>query len=359
MVSEHHRKFNRILTHAETHSAGGKEAALLNVSNKLDIGLSTCRKLRDNREFQLSYAPHTEMLDKEYRKLVPQIGGDSEQSLWREVCDALERHVIYADKIDRFLIDTAYYSWSEIALDTTRPDAERLIYGRMSAHVLHSTVFGILKGKNFQHPKPRKEHLIERGYAVSTAVISVLDASPKPPINLFSCDQAYQEAGYEEFKYRMMNDRIAWEGSTARDLEAVASFMLKKLNEGHGLNLMKLHQKYGHFEPAYANTAWNMAIFAGQWDASIAFADKLFASFPEMLDIEVLGIKPIIEDLSVWPGVAAILADKSSISLQIVREKIENEQGFSKLKAVVTPMIPLIQQRASYVKMMKLIRKEK
>jgi hypothetical protein len=134
-------------------------------------------------------------------------GSEDYQALWADVQKAVNGDPDPLRK--RHVAAAAYGHWSDIALDATRSDAERLLAGRMAQFVLYSWGRGN-GGSTAMDVEPATAR--RRGADVNAVVIEILARNPTAPPGLFDqASVAAVELGYRIFRIRLFADRIGWQ----------------------------------------------------------------------------------------------------------------------------------------------------
>jgi hypothetical protein len=239
------------------------------------------------------------------KRVAAEPGSNDYRALWADV--QATAHGDSDPLRKRYLVATAYGHWSDIALDKTRPDAERLLVGRMAQFVLYGWSRGN-GGATFMDVVPSEAK--QKGREVNAAVIEILSRNPTAPSGLFDqgAEAAAAELGYRIFRIRLFADRIGWQTPNC-DADR-ARYYEEAFNAGLSTDLMLVHEELEHAEVGHPYRAFVLATHASEWHRAGEYAIDLLRTFPEILTASVAGIKPMLEDRDVWPGLAAMMVHR-------------------------------------------------
>jgi hypothetical protein len=295
-------------------------------------------------------------LDEVFAKFAPEPGDAAYRSMHAEVRRQLEARTKEAIKhLDRYVVPAAYGNWACVALDKEKPVVERLRKGNTAQRALFDWCNKL--------ERERKQHLEEgtinepdvelakRGRAVIDTLVELIGHHREPPEGLFeNASPAARASGYRMFRTRLFNDQLGWHGCALDyDAEARAELYTRGYKSGLPEDLMWLHEIWP--DVAHPNNAWNLAMHAGEWSESVRFADVLMRGYPHLLYDTVMGLPPICEDKTVWPGVAAIVVDARYHGLDRFRAELKQER-YSEMMTVVRKMTRGINNKLSYVEVL-------
>jgi hypothetical protein len=117
--------------------------------------------------------------------------------------------------------------------------------------------------------------------------------------------EATQELGYRIFRIRLFADRIGWQTPT-EDADR-AQLYEEAFEAGLATDLMWVHEELEHAEVGHPYRAFVLATHASEWSRAGEYGIDVLKAFPDLLTAKVGGINPLLEDHTVWPGVAAMM----------------------------------------------------
>jgi hypothetical protein len=87
---------------------------------------------------------------------------------------------------------------------------------------------------------------------------------------------------------------------------------------------MWVHDELEHAEVGHVYRAFALATHAGDWSRTGEYGLNLLKAFPDILTTKVGGIKPLLEDRDIWPGVAAMIVHRWHDMSRELRCVLEN-----------------------------------
>lgn len=211
--------------------------------------------------------------------------------------------------MDQFLLEPAFHVWAAQALDTSSPDADRLLQGRLAHRVMYDWL---------KHATRRvgttglftitDAEVAARGIEVVNAMVKIVSNHRQAPAGFFETgNDLARRNGYRMFRVTLAADHLGWmshkPGVTLEERVSILSAAYKR----------GVHEDIAWVatiqpdEIAWLYNAWSMAIHAGDWLGSVKLAGQLFTRWPKILTTCVSGLKPVTDDIDMWPGIAAIL----------------------------------------------------
>jgi hypothetical protein len=361
MMLSHHQKYRRVVQYEHTRHGGSLTFARKKARARLGIGNVYESKLFNDPNMTLGV--HAPMLDAYYHEIYPEVGDADYQRLRCEVYRIMEgiqsrRATERADSVrffDNWLL-TCAVQWARIAADAADTDERRLLFGRMGEFVLYHYVCHYSDvAKHLRHTLVSSDEAKALGMSAIQGVNEVLNKySDEPPPALFSCEGPYSAArGFAMFRVRMRGDLIGWEMLDASD-DARIHALSRAYESGLVEDYLRL-RKYDREEISYLSHPWVMLVHAGQFGRSVEVASDLFAAFPKYFEGEIRELKPILEDVTVWPGLAAILLCKGPEFEPLrnaVNQRLDERSEFSKAMAL---MAAAVDAGRSYKEVLKLL----
>ncbi|MER9298653.1 hypothetical protein NKI38_19475 [Mesorhizobium sp. M0621] len=291
---------------------------------------STLKNLRDDArngdgDGNLKSEAVRRKLNHEFSKFLVEPGSDEYRAFFDEIKNALgdESAGKLPDikQMDRYLIPLAYGVWAIEALNPGLPAAYRILIGRKA----HRVMFDWLKAAKRRravkthHFTVPDDQVAQRGVAVVEALVAIVAEHPDPPPGFFDHgDVRAQRNGYRMFRIILDSDHTGWLGmSPGLDTEDRTRVLANAYKRGLADDLTWL-RKVMPSEIGCSYNAWLMAMNAGDWKASLRFAEGLFEDFP-ILKTSVMGLKAVKDDPEMWPGIAAVMEDRSTDGLDELR----------------------------------------
>ena len=254
------------------------------------------------------------------KRVAAEPGSDDYRALWADVQAVVNGNPDPFRKMH--VVAAAFGHWSDIALDEERPDAERVLAGRMAQFVLGHYSRGN-GGPTVVDVAPTAAG--KRGRDVNAAVIEILTRSPTAPPKLFDHGtEVAQELGYRIFRIRLFADRIGWQ--TPKEDADRAQYYEAEFKAGLATDLMWVHDELEHTEVGHPYRAFVLATHASEWSRASEYGINLLKEFPDLLTARLGGIKPLLEDREVWPGVATMMAHRWHDIPTGLRRVLDNPQ---------------------------------
>jgi len=318
------------------------------------LGRTKLSLVLNGRE-QISSRKHAAALDAAVRKVIAEPGPPEYQALWAKVFGLMEQGRPGQEALC-FVVPTAYHAWSAIALDPAETVARRLLYGRMAQYVLYRFVHVLKPRSDITLAGITIEEAADLGRRVIDVVARIVAENARPPAAFF--EEGTPEAracGFRMFRIRMLAARVGWFGGRLSDDAERARVLTEAFKSGIADDLMWIHEMIGLTEVAHPNNAFNLAVHAGEWRRAAEYGCALLVAFPDLLTSSVGGLKPICEDYTVFPGVAAMLADQTLAMPPAVRELLtERNEKTSAMMPAVEKMIAGGLKNKTYLEMLSL-----
>jgi hypothetical protein len=290
-------------------------------------------------------------------------GTNSEQETWQDVTSKLDSCRTDDQAlacVARYIIPLAISDWAAVALDPGKLLRDRIIYGHRAQRVFFDCSYKIDRKRLEEIAGPSRvtnDALTTLGRRLIDTVVELITKNTEPPPDLFPPGSSSDavKAGYRFLRIEMHNHQTGWYGLSLKDDKLRAKHYAKAYKSGLAHELMWLHSIVRTLEIAYANNAWNLAIHAADWQESLRYADELFKYFPQFISEQVMGLRPVCEDRTVWPGIAAIVSDSRYPGLDCLRDQLGKQRDvFSDMMTSVRRMLPGIVRRLPYHKVMEL-----
>lgn len=348
-VSEDHRKA-RIVIHAAGFKRPNGGGIYRELAAELDCSLGTAHAIANNPAHRINQKSDlAARLTRAYEGVALMPWPGERQSIELRNRTVLgEGAKVDAEAIAELLLPLAVSRWSEIALDETISPAERMFFGLQASRTLFDCATPSKLAYKALQKNPNSKiicplEIKERGLAVID-VLKNLVIQEDALVRLYGSDDQKNHLGMFLLRTRIRSNWLAWQG--AHSAPGLAAMLQKAVSEG----LIEDLERMADIVPmdnAWLNNAWNALIRTSDWKRSARLGGKLFESFPQMTTKRVLGIRPIFEDRSVWPGVAAILADPMTHEAAILRELLV-EGASSTLSQLLPTLIELIHAGEAY-----------
>jgi hypothetical protein len=354
-------KFRFICWSFERQSSSGG-TALARSGKAVGISRAKASLLYNNPDASLKRKEKAERLDLEFSKVVARPGSpsyrDTREDLRARLSSPSRRFVL---DFDRYIAPVAYHFWAAKALDVSESPTERILWSILAQHVLYYAASDRLD--RYRNDGQREETAIcrlkkedarARGQEVINTLVQLLNQhADNQPEGLFDreCTLEARRNGFRLLRTETHNDHIGWRIGDLTDDRMRMALLAQAHRAGLGRDLLTVARIVGSSEVGYANNAWNCAVHAGDWNASLDCAKVLFKHFPKFLTERTMTLTPICEDKTVWPGVAAIMADTQFDELDAIRNELLADQTgkFIEMMPVVKKMIAAIRDKRDYL----------
>ncbi len=246
-------------------------------------------------------------LDEYFRaEIAAEVGSSEYRRLWTSVRALVEGN--FTAPNSEYLVGAAYGHWAAIALDADRTDTERLLAGRAAEYVLYHYSRKSRLGRSTSFVFAVDADAVEeRGLLVIGCLTEILARNQTPPTGLFDHgSNCAQELGYRLFRIRLFGDHAGWVSTTLKDDESRARHFAKAYQAGLAIDLMSLRDA-GLSDVAHPNNAFVLATHAHDWTRAAEYGVTLIKAHPTLLTATIGGLKPLLEDRTVWPGLAAVI----------------------------------------------------
>ena len=296
-------------------------------------------------------------------KVFAEPGSSSYQSHWADVKNTVDK-TRAEPRFSRELVPAAYGHWSAIALDENRSDADRILVGRMAEFVLYH--FARTPKDKLLTGLPERvdpEAAKIRGREVIDSLVGILSAHPTPPDGLFEQgSKIAQEQGYRMLRIRLHGDYTGWRYAHAvdwrfsdapRDTERTR-VLEDAYRTGQAQDLMWLHEELEGSDVGHPNSAFVLATHAGDWLRAGEYGARLLQAFPALLTERVKDLSALLDDRTVWPGVAAMMVHRWLDIPAGCRAVLEAPSAqYDPAMALIRRMVPAVEAGASYLSALK------
>jgi hypothetical protein len=244
-------------------------------------------------------------------------GSVNDRRFWESIQETVKNG---SDFEKHTLLSSAVGTWADAALDETKSDAERILMGRACEFVSHKRHHGKPLGIPLDI-KPQRA--FDRGSKVMEEVVKLLLRNETPPAGMF--DHGSPEArrlGYNVFRTRMIADQLGWQ--MPADDKGRTELLERAYHDGVASTLMQIDDDLGHIDISYSYRAFVLATHAGDWPRAAEYALTVLKFFPAILTQRVSGIKAMLDDNEVFPGLAAMIALRRADLPVGIRNVVEN-----------------------------------
>jgi hypothetical protein len=334
----HKQKFRLIVRHFERSraSSDGDSVASPKVLARNACGLSrTLAHYVEKGHRDVKNLKKLEQFENVFRtKIVAEPGSPDYQKLWADV-----RAIVDGTRSDPqfggYVVPAAYGHWSQIALDPSKSDAQRILAGRMAEFVLFH--YGRRRNNGLSNTLVVQVELTaarERGRQVIETLIGVLASNLTPPAGLFDHgSETAREQGYRMLRIRLLADYIGWQGTAATSDAERAQVFAQAYQAGQAAELMWLHEELEGADVGHPNNAFVLATHASDWQHAAEYGISLLKAFPALLTESVGGLSPLLADRTVWPGIAAMMLHRW-LDIPTEVRRVLDEPGPDQMTAV-------------------------
>jgi hypothetical protein len=364
MRLSHSQKFLVIIQSFSQEGSDATATPLNRAGELVGLGRTKASALANNPDACLKNPKKIKSLDEGFSKKLAMPGSTAYRETFEDVIKKLESSDRNAlNDLDRYIVPLALGEWSTITLDSSKPASERLLAGSLAQRVIFDTCYKRSRGRKQIGGgafRISDGQLVSRGRQVIDTVVDLIGQHSTAPEGLFeqSASTAATKAGHRFFRIQMHSHQTGWYGIDLKDDRLRADHYAKAYHNGLANDLMWLHSIFTTREVSHSNNAWNLALHAGAWDQSLPYAAELFKYFPKLISEKVQGLTPAYLDRTVWPGIAAIVADTQIAALDRVREELgkleKAAEAMVPMMTAVRKMVPSVIAKLGYVEVLEM-----